>query len=86
MWLEVTEELGDAFAINADGIHGRMLARFFPWGVRRVFLGFGLVWFEAYRPGKQFFSHVGTEPPLPGFYHFFFFFFLFFFWGGGGGG
>ena len=21
---------------------------------------------EALRPGQQFFSHVGTEPPLPG--------------------
>ena len=24
-------------------------------------LEFGLVWFDAKRPGKQFFSHVGTE-------------------------
>ena len=30
---------------------------------------FGL--FEALRPGKQFFSHVGTEPPLPGYYQYF---------------
>ena len=37
---------------------------------------FGL--FEALRPGKQFFSHVGTEPPLPGYYQYFF--------GGGGMG
>ena len=22
-------------------------------------------------PGKQFFSHVGTEPPLPGYYQYF---------------
>ena len=21
---------------------------------------------EAYRPSQQFFSHIGTEPPLPG--------------------
>ena len=27
---------------------------------------FGL--FDAKRPGKQFFSHVGTEPPLSGYY------------------
>ena len=41
---------------------------------------FGLVWFDA----EQFFSHVGTEPPLPGYYQFFFSFsFFFFFWGGG---
>ena len=32
----------------------------------------------------QFFSHVGTEPPLPGYYQYFFFFFFFFFGGGGG--
>ena len=38
-----------------------------------------LVCFDAYRPGKQFFSHVGTEPALPGYYQYFFFF-----WGGGG--
>ena len=24
-----------------------------------------LVWFDAERPSKQFFSHVGTEPPRP---------------------
>ena len=45
-------------------------------------LGFGLVWFDAERPGKQFFSHVGTEPSLPVYNRYFFFFFL----GGGGGG
>ena len=40
------------------------------------------VWFdlfEALLPGKQYFSHVGTEPPLSGYYQYFFFFF---FWGG----
>ena len=26
---------------------------------------------DSYRPGKQFFSHVGTEPPLPGYYQYF---------------
>ena len=31
----------------------------------------GLVWFDALRPGQQFFSHVGTEPPLPGYYQYF---------------
>ena len=38
--------------------------------------GFGLVLSD----GKQFFSHVGTEPSIPGYYQYFFFF------GGGGGG
>ena len=32
---------------------------------------FGLVWFDAYHPGKQFFSHVGTEPPRTGYYQYF---------------
>ena len=26
------------------------------------------VWAEALRPSQQFFSHVGTEPPLLGYY------------------
>ena len=26
---------------------------------------------DSQRPGKQFFSHVGTEPPLPGYYQYF---------------
>ena len=26
---------------------------------------------DSLRPGKQFFSHVGTEPPLPGYYQYF---------------
>ena len=43
-------------------------------------LGFGLGWFDAKRPGKQFFSHVGTEPSLPVYNQFFFCFFF----GGGG--
>ena len=31
-----------------------------------------LVWFvKAQRPSKQFVSHVGTEPPLPGYYQYF---------------
>ena len=29
------------------------------------------VWFEALRPSQQFFSHVGTELPLPGYYQYF---------------
>ena len=29
------------------------------------------VWFEALRPSQQFFSHVGTEQPLPGYYQYF---------------
>ena len=27
--------------------------------------------FKALRPSQQFFSHVGTEPPLPGYYQYF---------------
>ena len=38
--------------------------------------------FDVKRPGKQLFSNVGTEPPLPWYYQYFFFFFFF---GGGGG-
>ena len=30
-----------------------------------VFIFF-IVWVEALCPSQQFFSHVGTEPPLPG--------------------
>ena len=26
---------------------------------------------DSKRPGKQFFSHVGTEPPLPGYHQYF---------------
>ena len=29
------------------------------------------VWVEALRPSQQFFSNVGTEPPLPGDYQYF---------------
>ena len=29
------------------------------------------VWVEALRPSPQFFSHVGTDPPLPGYYQYF---------------
>ena len=29
---------------------------------------FCFVWFEAFRPSQQFFSHVGTEPTLPVYY------------------
>ena len=36
--------------------------------VTRLLVGW-LIDFE--RPGKQFFSHVGTEPPLPGYYQYF---------------
>ena len=38
------------------------------------FLGeshYGLPWFclfDSQRPGKQFYSHVGTGPPLPWYY------------------
>ena len=38
--------------------------------MRRVF-NVDLVWVEALRPSQQFFSHVGTEPPLPGYYQYF---------------
>ena len=30
------------------------------------------VWVEALGPSQQFFSHVGTEPPLPGYYQYIF--------------
>ena len=43
----------------------------------------GLVLFDAKRPSKQFFSHVGTEPPLPGYFQYFSFYSFFFFGGGG---
>ena len=26
---------------------------------------------DSKRPGEQFFSHVGTKPPLPGYYQYF---------------
>ena len=29
------------------------------------------VWVEALRPSQHFFSHVGTGPPLPGYYQYF---------------
>ena len=29
---------------------------------------FLFAWVVALRPSQQFFSHVGTEPPLPGYY------------------
>ena len=29
------------------------------------------VWVEAIHPSQQFFSHVGMEPPLPGYYQYF---------------
>ena len=35
-------------------------------------LGFGLVWFDAKHPGKQFFNHVWTEPSLPVYNQYFF--------------
>ena len=28
-------------------------------------------WVEALRPNQQFFSFVGTEPPIPGYYQYF---------------
>ena len=36
-----------------------------------VQLFFVLVWVEALSPSQQFFSHVGTEPPLLGYYQYF---------------
>ena len=30
-----------------------------------------IVWVEALRPSKQFFSQVGMEPPLPWYYQYF---------------
>ena len=32
------------------------------------FRNFCFVWVEALRPSQQFFSHVGTDPSLPGYY------------------
>ena len=32
---------------------------------------YGFVWVEALCPRQQLFSHVGTEPPLPGYYQYF---------------
>ena len=29
------------------------------------------VWVEALHPSQQLFSHVGTKPPLPGYYQYF---------------
>ena len=38
----------------------------------QITLEFVVGWLIDYlRPGKQFFSHVGTEPPLPGYYQYF---------------
>ena len=34
-------------------------------------LGFVFVLILVQRPGKQFFSHVETEPPIPGYYQYF---------------
>ena len=38
------------------------------WSSGLLFIFF---WFDALRPGKQFFSPVGTEPSLPGYYQYF---------------
>ena len=34
-------------------------------------IGWLVGWFDFQPPGKQFFIHVGTEPPLPGYYQYF---------------
>ena len=36
--------------------------------MRLLFIGWLI---DSLRSGKQFFSHVGTEPPLPGYYQYF---------------
>ena len=46
---------------------------------------FVFVLFEALRLSQQVFSHVGKEPPLPGYYQYFVVFCLLFFFFGGGG-
>ena len=48
------------------------VGRFLPlyMGMAAILVMF-LVWLDALRPGKQFFSHVGTEPPLHGYYQYF---------------
>ena len=38
--------------------------------LRALFLVF-FVLILVLRPGKQFFSHVETEPPIPGYYQYF---------------
>ena len=59
-------------------MHCGYLLRSPVWGVSTEYtqhnddIRFGLVWFDAKHPGKQFFSHVGMEPPLPGYYQYFF--------------
>ena len=44
------------------------MARVLKFQNKKVLL---LVWVEALRPSQQCFSHVGTEPPLPGYYQYF---------------
>ena len=39
---------------------------------KSVYRKFCFVWVDTFRPSQHFFSHVGTEPPLPGYYQYFF--------------
>ena len=39
-------------------------------GIDKIFVCFLFVWVEALRPCQQFFSHVGTEPPLLVYYQY----------------
>ena len=63
-----------AFQVNSLPLWWDGVCRIYTsssWTALATFEGFGLVWFMLYIPGKQFFSHVGTEPPLPGYYQYF---------------
>ena len=57
-----------------DTLCAQLLLQFYADSLEtsQMFLSWSdLVWFDAQRLGKQFFSHVGTEPPLPGYYQYF---------------
>ena len=49
----------------------RQINRIKPCGKYQNLYLFLFVWVEALRLSQQFFSHVGTEPPLPGYYQYF---------------
>ena len=52
------------------GLNEAVIKNIFNQCVEQNFCLF--VWVEALRPSQQFFSHVWTEPPLPGYYQYFF--------------
>ena len=56
---------GNRQAGSGDDFEG-----FLPYmGVVAILVMF--VWVESLCPSQQFFSHVGTEPSLPGYYQYF---------------